>query len=74
MAHVDVAPDKLAITLSLGDEILSLHGSFHLPYTHIDSVSTGPIPEAWFRGIRIGANIPGVKTAGTFVRQAARRP
>ena len=67
MAHVEVEPDKLAITLSLGDEILSLHGAFHLPYTHIASVSTAPVPEAWFRGIRIGTNLPGVKTAGTFI-------
>lgn len=67
MAHVEVAPDKLVITLSLADEILSLHGSFHLPYTHIASVSTDPVPEAWFRGVRIGTNLPGVKTAGTFI-------
>lgn len=67
MAHIDVASDKLAITLSLGDEILSMHGSFHLPYTHIASVSTDPVPEALFRGIRIGTNLPGVKTAGTFI-------
>lgn len=67
MAHVEVGNDKLAITLSLGDEILSLHGAFHLPYSHITSVSTDPVPEAWFRGIRIGTNLPGVKTAGTFI-------
>ena len=67
MAHVEVQPDQLAITLSLGDEILSLHGAFHLPYTHIAAVSTGPVPEAFFRGIRIGTNLPGVKTAGTFI-------
>ena len=67
MAHIDVAPEKLAIILSLGDEILSLHSAFHLPYTHIAAVSTDPVPEAWFRGIRIGTNLPGIKTAGTFI-------
>ena len=67
MAHVDVATDRLQITLSLGDEILSLHGAFHLPYSHIASVSTDPVPEAFFRGLRIGTNLPGVKTAGTFI-------
>lgn len=67
MAHVEVGSDKLAITLSLGDEILSMHGAFHLPYTHIASVSTDSVPDAWFRGIRIGANLPGIKTAGTFI-------
>ncbi len=67
MARVQVANDKLEITLSLGDEILSLHGTFHLPYSHITSVSTEQVPDAWFRGIRIGTNLPGVKTAGTFI-------
>jgi len=67
MAHVEVAPEKLQITLSLGDEILALHGAFHLPYTHIQAVSTDSVPEALFRGFKIGTNLPGVKTAGTFI-------
>ncbi len=67
MAHIDVASDKLEITLSLGDEILSLHGAFHVPYTHISSVSTDRVPDEWFRGFKIGTNVPGVKTAGTFI-------
>lgn len=67
MAHLQLAQDRLEISLSLGDELLSMHGAFHLPYTHITSVSTGTVPQAWFRGFKIGTNIPGVKTAGTFI-------
>ena len=67
MAHLQLGQDRLEISLSLGDELLSLHGTFHLPYTHITSVSTEPVQAAWFRGFKIGTNIPGVKTAGTFI-------
>jgi len=67
MAHVAVGTDKVEITLSLGDEILSLHGAFHIPFSHIASVSTESVPEEWFRGFKLGTNIPGVKTAGTFI-------
>lgn len=67
MAHVTLGEEQLEVQLSLGDEILSLHGNFHIPYTHIQEVSTASVPFEWFRGFRIGTNLPGVKTAGTFI-------
>lgn len=48
------------------DEVLALHGSLHIPYSHIRSVRHEPVPEALFRGIPIGTNVPGVKVAGSF--------
>jgi hypothetical protein len=67
MARVTVANEGLDIHLSLGDEILALHGSFHIPYSHIDSVGTDQVPFEFFRGMRIGTNLPGIRTAGTFI-------
>jgi hypothetical protein len=67
MARVRAEDDGVRIELGLADEILSLHGSFHIPYSHIAAVSTDPVPPAWFRGFRIGTNLPGIKVAGTFL-------
>lgn len=66
MAGISLASDHVEIKLRLADEILSLHGTFHVPYTHITSVSCQPPPESWFKGIKMGTNLPGVKVAGTF--------
>jgi hypothetical protein len=67
MAHINLEQDAVAVHLSLADEILALHGTFHIPYAHIAAVSTAAVPSDWFRGIRIGTNLPGVKVAGTFI-------
>lgn len=66
MAHVELEADRVSVHMNPLDEILSLHGTLHIPYSHIRSVTTDPVPSAWFRGVRIGTNIPGVKIAGTF--------
>ncbi|MHB1505242.1 MAG: hypothetical protein ACYCO4_03625 [Sulfobacillus sp.] len=67
MAHVTVEATGVSVHLSLGDEILAMHGSLHIPLTHISAVSTDRVPEAFFRGFKIGTNVPGVKTAGSFI-------
>lgn len=66
MAHIELEAERVSVHLSPLDEILALHGSLHLPYSHIRSVNANPVPSAWCRGIRIGTNVPGVKVAGTF--------
>lgn len=66
MAHVELEADRLSVQMNPLDEVLSLHGTLHIAYGNIRSVTTGPVPPAWFRGVRIGTNIPGVKVAGTF--------
>ena len=67
MAQVTVEESGVSVHLSLGDEILALHGYLNIPFTHISAVSTDRVPEALFRGFKIGTNVPGVKTAGTFI-------
>ena len=66
MAHVELEPEGVSVHLGPLDEILALHGSLELPYSHIRSVNADRVPPAWCRGIRIGTNVPGVKVAGTF--------
>ncbi len=67
MAHVALEDDGVHISLSLADKVLAFSGSLRVPYTHVLKVLTDPVPDAWFRGIRIGTNLPGVKVAGTFI-------
>lgn len=66
MARVELEADRVSMQLSPLDEVLSLHGSLHIPYRHILAAHADPVPEAWFRGFRVGTNIPGVKVAGSF--------
>lgn len=69
MARVELKETSVHITLKLADEVLALHGSFEIPYTHIDEASSEAPDSAagFFKGVKIGTNIPGVKTAGTFI-------
>lgn len=67
MAHIELEADRVSVRMSPLDEILALHGSLHIPYTHIRSVVFETVPPAWCRGIRFGTNMPGVKVAGTFL-------
>jgi hypothetical protein len=67
MARFRLDDDAVEIDLSLVDELLSIHGRFRIAYPHIRSVSTERVPDALFRGVRFGTNLPGVKVAGTFI-------
>jgi len=67
MAHIELEADRVSVNLNPLDEILSLHGSLHVPPTGpIQSVNADPVPPARCRGIRIGTNVTGVKVANTF--------
>jgi hypothetical protein len=66
VARVEVGDQDVTLHLSTFDDVLSLHGSFRIPYKHIAAASAAPVPQQWYRGVRIGANIPGVMVAGTF--------
>lgn len=67
MARIELEPDRVGVLLNPLDEVLAMHGSLHIPYSHIRSVTHEPVPAAWFRGIRLGTNLPGVKVAGRFL-------
>lgn len=66
MAHIELEADRVSVHLNPLDEVLALHGSLHMKYRDLTSVVHEPVPGDWYRGFRIGTNIPGVKVAGTF--------
>ena len=67
MARIELSERDVTVHLSPLDEVLALHGSLRIPFTHIAAASADPVPPDWYRGFRIGTNIPGVKVAGTFI-------
>lgn len=67
MAHVAIQGERVEIRLSLVEEVLSLHGALHVPLRHVRGVSADPVPAAWWRGVKIGTQLPGVVVAGTFL-------
>ena len=69
MARIKSEPDGVFIELSWPDKVLALSGSLRIPYAHIAEVHADPVPRAWYRGMRIGTNLPGIKVAGTFVNE-----
>ena len=66
MARIELESSRVNIVLNPLDEVLALHGALRIPYSHIKSVKHVPVPPEWFRGFRIGTNVPGIKVAGTF--------
>ena len=67
MAHIVLDEDQVHIDLSFADKVLSFSGSLRVPYRHIRSISTDPVPSDWYHGIQIGTNLPPFKVASTFV-------
>lgn len=66
MARIELEPNRVSVHLNPLDEILALHGSLHIPYSHIRSVAFEQVPSIWYRGFRLGTDLPGVKVAGSF--------
>lgn len=68
MAHISIADGILTVTMQGFDKILALRGHVSVPLSHIRGVELRPheAREIW-HGIKFGANIPGVVTAGTFI-------
>jgi hypothetical protein len=67
MARISIDDGILTVTMKGIDKVLALRGHVSVPVRHIRGVEVRP-PEAGriWHGIRVGANIPGVVTAGTF--------
>jgi hypothetical protein len=68
MAHITIDDGVLTVTMRGIDKILALRGNVSVPVTHIRGVEVRPEEARHFwHGLRIGTNIPGVVTAGTFI-------
>jgi hypothetical protein len=66
MATITIEDGMLNVHLRLWDRILAVHGSLHVPLTHVKSASAGACPPVpWFSKL-VGTDFPGVVAAGTF--------
>ncbi len=67
MARVTLEPGSVFIELSPVDKFFSLHGSLHVPYTHIAGArieDRSGWSDMWKKAI--GTSAPGLKMAGTY--------
>ncbi|MCY0880901.1 MAG: hypothetical protein OWS74_02815, partial [Firmicutes bacterium] len=66
-------PHEVVVRLSVGEELLSFHRSFHIPCAHIVDVRAEPLPTEWEFGRRMpGIGSLSVKTVGTFMTDAGK--
>jgi hypothetical protein len=67
MAQLTIDDTHVILRMTGLDRILALKGELSIPLTHISSVIPRPTEaHNWFHGLRIGTNVPGIVTAGTF--------
>jgi hypothetical protein len=66
MADVLIEGDFVDIKLSVLDEFLALHGSFHIPLTHITNAFVSNLEELELQYRLLGVNLGLVKMAGVF--------
>lgn len=68
MVEVAIEGENLHIRVQGLDRILALKSELTVPLAHIKSVTPRPREaHGWFHGLRLGTNLPGVVTAGTFL-------
>jgi hypothetical protein len=66
MADVKVTNDHLDIKLSLVDELLAFHGSFHIPLAHVTNAFVSDFEDLELQYKLTGTNFGFLKTAGVF--------
>lgn len=69
MAEIQVADGKLVVHVRGVDKFFALASRLEVPLEHISSVEVDPSDaHQVFHGLRVGANLPGVITAGRFLQ------
>jgi hypothetical protein len=66
MARVQLESDHLDIKLSLLDDLLSFHGSFHIPLDHITNAYVSDLEDLQLQFRLEGTNLGFLKTIGVF--------
>ena len=69
MAEIEIGPTHLVVHIEGADRFLALKTRLEVPLEHIAGVdaSVAEAHQIW-HGLRIGANLPGVVTAGRFLQ------
>jgi len=70
MADVRIEGDYLDIKLSLLDELLAFHGSFHLPLSHVTNAYVSNFEDLELQFRLFGTGLGYLKTAGIFANPA----
>jgi hypothetical protein len=66
MATVIIEGDELSIKLSLLDEALAFHGSFHIPLAHVTNAFVSNLEQLELQYRIVGTALGHLKTAGVF--------
>ena len=66
MAKVTIDNDVLNIELSLLDQFLAFHGSFHIPLSHVTNAYVSDLEDLELQYDLRGTNLGLMKTAGVF--------
>ncbi len=66
MADVTIEGDYLNIKLSLIDELLAFHGSFHIPLAHVTNAFVSDFENLELQYKLTGTSLGFLKTAGIF--------
>jgi hypothetical protein len=66
VAQVRVEDDHLDIQLSLLDQLLAFHGSFHIPLSHVTNAYVSNLEDLELQFRLLGTGLGYLKTAGIF--------
>ena len=66
MADVKIQADALDVRLSLLDEVLAFHGSFHIPLGHVTNAFVSDFEDLQLQYKLAGTNLGFLKTTGIF--------
>lgn len=66
MAKVTIDGDYLDIELSLLDQLLAFHGSFHIPFAHVTNAYVSAFEDLELQYRLEGTNLGFLKVAGIF--------
>jgi len=70
VADVTIEGDYLNIKLSLLDELLSFHGSFHIPLAHVTNAYVSGFEDLHLQYRLLGTGLGFLKEAGVFANDA----
>lgn len=68
MAEIEIAGSVLVVHVRGIDQLLAMESRIEVPLAHVAEVTLNP-PDAHsvYHGLRVGANVPGLITAGRFL-------
>ena len=70
MASVKIVDDRLDITLSIADQLLAFHGSFHIPLEHVTNAFVSNFEDLHLQYRLLGTGLGFLKEAGVFANDS----